>query len=280
MPRFHGKVAIVTGSSSGIGAATAVLFAKEGAKVTITGRKEDGLQATKKAMLEAGAKEDDINVVAADVTDAHGREQIISSTVQKFGQIDILVNNAGGAFRSENGSLKMDAGMDVLEKTMNLNLYSVVEMIQLARPHLVKSKGEIINISSIAGQPVGFARTAFYATAKAALDQLTRAAAIDLITEGVRVNSVSPGAVVTRFGQNMGFTDELAEKMYQFYATNRAALPAGKVGEPSDIASIIAFLADRSQSSYIVGQTIIADGGTTLVLASNATDFLGLTSKQ
>ncbi|RCN42944.1 3-oxoacyl-[acyl-carrier-protein] reductase domain protein [Ancylostoma caninum] len=92
MPRFQRKVAIVTGSSSGIGAATAVLFAKEGAKVTITGRKEDGLQATKKAMLEAGAKEDDINVVAADVTDAHGREQIVSSTVQKFGQIDILVS--------------------------------------------------------------------------------------------------------------------------------------------------------------------------------------------
>ncbi|RCN44288.1 oxidoreductase, short chain dehydrogenase/reductase family protein [Ancylostoma caninum] len=280
MPRFQGKVAIVTGSSSGIGAATAVLFAKEGAKVTITGRKEDGLQATKKAMLEAGAKEDDINVVAADVTDSHGREQIVSSTVQKFGQIDILVNNAGGAFRSENGSLKMDAGIDVLEKTLQLNLYSVVEMIQLARPHLVKSKGEVINISSIAGQPVAFARTAFYAMSKAALDQFTRAAAIDLIAEGVRVNSVSPGAVVTRFGQNMGFTDELAEKMYQFYATNRAALPAGKVGEPSDIANVIAFLADRSQSSYIVGQTIIADGGTTLVLASNATDFLGLTSKQ
>ncbi|RCN42943.1 7-alpha-hydroxysteroid dehydrogenase family protein [Ancylostoma caninum] len=194
--------------------------------------------------------------------------------------IPFQVNNAGGAFRSENGSLKMDAGMDVLEKTLQLNLYSVVEMIQLARPHLVKSKGEIINISSIAGQPVAFARTAFYAMSKAALDQFTRAAAIDLIAEGVRVNSVSPGAVVTRFGQNMGFTDELAEKMYQFYSTNRAALPAGKVGEPSDIANVIAFLADRSQSSYIVGQTIIADGGTTLVLASNATDFLGLTSKQ
>ncbi|EPB69938.1 oxidoreductase, short chain dehydrogenase/reductase family protein [Ancylostoma ceylanicum] len=246
--------------------------------------KEDGLQATKKAMLEAGAKEDDINVVAADVTDAHGREQIVSSTVQKFGQIDILVNNAGGAFRSESGSLKMDSGLDVLEKTMQLNLYSVVEMIQLARPHLVKSKGEIVNISSIAGQPMGFARTAFYSSAKAALDQLTRAAAMDLIADGVRVNSVSPGAVVTRFGQNMGFTDEMSEKvgtsyMYQFYASNRAALPAGKVGEPSDIASVIAFLADRSQSSYIVGQTIIADGGTTLVLASNATDFLGLAPK-
>ncbi|EYC40806.1 hypothetical protein Y032_0596g442 [Ancylostoma ceylanicum] len=279
MPRFQGKVAIITGSSSGIGAGTAVLFASEGAKVTITGRKEDGLQATKKAMLEAGAKEDDINVVAADVTDAHGREQIVSSTVQKFGQIDILVNNAGGAFRSESGSLKMDSGLDVLEKTMQLNLYSVVEMIQLARPHLVKSKGEIVNISSIAGQPMGFARTAFYSSAKAALDQLTRAAAMDLIADGVRVNSVSPGAVVTRFGQNMGFTDEMSEKMYQFYASNRAALPAGKVGEPSDIASVIAFLADRSQSSYIVGQTIIADGGTTLVLASNATDFLGLAPK-
>ncbi|VDM78868.1 unnamed protein product [Strongylus vulgaris] len=99
MPRFQGKVAIITGinidlnspagSSSGIGSATAVLFAKEGAKVTITGRKQDGLE----AMLEAGAKEGDINVVVADVVDAVGREEVISSTIKKFGQLDILVSN-------------------------------------------------------------------------------------------------------------------------------------------------------------------------------------------
>ncbi|KAL6733637.1 hypothetical protein Aduo_004269 [Ancylostoma duodenale] len=274
MPRFQGKVVVVTGSSSGIGAATAVLFAKEGAKVTITGRNQDGLQATKKAMLEAGGKEDDVNVVVADVTDALGREQIISSTIQKFGQIDILVNNAGAAFRSESGSMGLDASTDVLDKTMKLNLFSVVELIQLARPHLVKSKGEIVNVSSMAGQPVAFSNLPYYAATKAALDQVSRAMAIELIAEGVRVNTVSPGAVVTRFGQNMGLTDELTEKLYAYYASNRGVLPCGKVAEPSDIASIIAFLADRSQSSYIVGQTIIADGGSVLMLAACANDTI------
>ncbi|RCN42942.1 oxidoreductase, short chain dehydrogenase/reductase family protein, partial [Ancylostoma caninum] len=277
----------LSGSSSGIGAATAVLFARDGAKVTITGRNQDGLQATKKAMLEAGGKEDDVNVVVADVTDALGREQIVSSTVQKFGQIDILVNNAGAAFRSESGSMGLDAGTDVLEKTMQLNLYSVVELIQLARPHLVKSKGEIVNVSSMAGQPVAFSNLPYYAATKAALDQVSRAIAIELIAQGVRVNTVryrhhttnrpitavvgvAPGAVVTRFGQNMGLTDELTEKLYAYYASNRGVLPCGKVAEPADIASIIAFLADRSQSSYIVGQTIVADGGSVLMLAACA----------
>ncbi|VDM82075.1 unnamed protein product [Strongylus vulgaris] len=111
------------GSSSGIGAATAVLFAKEGAKVTITGRKQDGLEATKKAMLEAGAKEEDVNVVNADVTDALGREQIVSTTIQKFGHLDILVNNAGATFRDDDGSMGMTASTDILEKTMKLNVY-------------------------------------------------------------------------------------------------------------------------------------------------------------
>ncbi|VDM78350.1 unnamed protein product [Strongylus vulgaris] len=232
------------GSSSGIGAAAAVLFAKEGAKVTITGRKQSGLEATKKAILEAGANEDDVNVVIADVTDGLGREQIISSTIQKFGHLDILVNNAGAAFRTEDGLIGLDAGTDMLEKTMKVNnagaafrtedgligldastdmlektmkvnVYSVVDLTKLARPHLIKSKGEIVNVSSIAGQPISYAMTAYYAMSKSALDQLMRALAIDLIGEGVRVNSVSPGVVVTRFTQNVGLSDEGAEQVRQ-----------------------------------------------------------------
>ncbi|VDN26177.1 unnamed protein product [Cylicostephanus goldi] len=192
-PKAHDRtpfILILSGSSSGIGAGTAILFAKEGAKVTITGRKQDGLEATKKAMIDAGANEDDVNIVVADVTDGHGREQIVSSTIQKFGRLDILVNNAGAAFLGENGQLGLAGGTDILEKTMKINLYSVVDTIKLARPHLVKSKGEIINVSSIAGQPSSYAMNAYYAMSKAALDQMMRALAIELIAEGVRVNSV------------------------------------------------------------------------------------------
>ncbi|KAK6733312.1 hypothetical protein RB195_017201 [Necator americanus] len=269
MPRFQGKVVIITGSSSGIGAGTAVLFAKEGAKVTITGRKKDGLAATKKAMLEVGANEDHINVVATDVTDALGREELITSTIRKFGQLDILVNNAGAAFSGGNGATGLAVSTEVLDRTMKLNVNSVIELIQLARPHLVKSKGEIVNVSSIAGLPAAHSSVPYYAMAKAALDQMMRALAIELIAEGVRVNNVNPGAVSTNFTQNFGLSDELAQKRYAHFAKNRHVLPCGKVGSPSDIASVIAFLADRSQSYYIIGQTIVADGGTSLVLALN-----------
>ncbi|VDM80610.1 unnamed protein product [Strongylus vulgaris] len=100
---------------------------------------------------------------------------------------------------------------------MELNVYSVTHLIQLARPHLVKSKGEIINVSSIAGQPKGSPKFAYYSMAKAALDQLTRAIAVELIAEGVRVNSVSPGAVVTKFCQTAGMSDEDAEKVNCFF---------------------------------------------------------------
>ncbi|ETN69780.1 oxidoreductase, short chain dehydrogenase/reductase family protein [Necator americanus] len=178
------------GSSSGIGAGTAVLFAKEGAKVTITGRKKDGLAATKKAMLEVGANEDHINVVATDVTDALGREELITSTIRKFGQLDILVNNAGAAFSGGNGATGLAVSTEVLDRTMKLNVNSVIELIQLARPHLVKSKGEIVNVSSIAGLPAAHSSVPYYAMAKAALDQMMRALAIELIAEGVRVNNV------------------------------------------------------------------------------------------
>ncbi|CAJ0607939.1 unnamed protein product [Cylicocyclus nassatus] len=270
MPRFQGKVAVITGSSSGIGAATAVLFAKEGAQVTITGRNQDGLVATKKAMLNAGANEGNLNMVIADVTDSQGRKQIISSTIEKFGQLDILVNNAGAAISGEDGTSGISASTVLLEKVMKLNVYSVVDMIQLARPYLAKTKGEVINISSICGQPTSYAPVAYYAMSKAALDQMMRSAAIDLIKEGIRVNGVSPGVVVTQFAENMLSNKEIAKQFYETFANKPGALPCGKVAVPSDIANVIAFLADRSQSSYIVGQTIVADGGTSIVLASNA----------
>ncbi|KAK6733305.1 hypothetical protein RB195_017197 [Necator americanus] len=248
MSRFIGKVVIVTGSSSGIGAATAVLFAKEGAKVTITGRKPDGLEATKHSIIDAGGKEDDVNVVVADVTDAVGREQIVSSTVQKWGKIDVLINNAGGLLHDDKGCGGVTASVEVLEKTMDLNVYSAIQMVQLTRPHLVKAKGEVVNISSIAGQPKGTPKFMYYAMAKAALDQMTRALAIELIAEGVRVNSVSPGAVLTKFCQNAGMSDADTAKFYEKFASSEHSLPIREIGQPEDIANVIAFLADRHAS--------------------------------
>ncbi|KHJ92914.1 hypothetical protein OESDEN_07184 [Oesophagostomum dentatum] len=156
---------------------------------------------------------------------------------------------------------------------MDLNVYSAIQMIQLARPHLAKAKGEVVNISSIAGQPKGAPKFLYYCMAKGALDQMTRGLAVELIAEGIRVNSVSPGAVVTHFAQNAGMTDEQAGKMYETFTRSADALPIREVGQPDDIANVIAFLADRRASRYIIGQTIIADGGSMLVTAANASAF-------
>ncbi|CAJ0608014.1 unnamed protein product [Cylicocyclus nassatus] len=273
MGRFDGKVVIVTGSSSGIGAGTALLFAKEGAKVTITGRKAEGLEATKKSIIEAGGKEDDINVVIADITDAVGREKIVSSTVEKWGQIDILVNNAGGFIRDEAGNGGIAASLDVLQKTMDVNTFSATHMIQLARPYLVKTQGEVVNVSSVAGQPRGRPMFVYYTMAKAALDQLTRGLAVELIAEGVRVNSVSPGAVVTKFCQSAGMSDKEADTLYKTMENTPDALPIRKCAQPEEIANLIAFLADRKLSRYIIGQTIVIDGGEMLVPASATVAF-------
>ncbi|VDM76936.1 unnamed protein product [Strongylus vulgaris] len=199
------------GSSSGIGAGTALLFAKEGAKVTITSNKTEELEATKKSIISnSGCSEDDINAVAGDILDDAVKEKIVSSTVEKWGKIDILVNNVGGMFVDEHGSCGLSGSIDYLKKTMELNTYSAARMVQLARPYLVHAKGEIVNVSSMSALPFGTPRWAYYGMAKAAQDQLTRALAVELIAEGVRVNAVQPGITKTNFCLTAGMKLEVA----------------------------------------------------------------------
>ncbi|KHJ85069.1 3-oxoacyl-[acyl-carrier-protein] reductase domain protein [Oesophagostomum dentatum] len=158
---------------------------------------------------------------------------------------------------------------------MELNTYSSVHMIQLARPYLAKTKGEIVNVSSIGGQPKGTPRWIYYAMAKGALDQLTRGLAVELISEGIRVNSISPGTTETNFCITAGMPEGSKEKLTEMSESSPDILPIRKVAQPEEMASIIAFLADRRRSRYIIGQTIVADGGALLVLAANASvDFL------
>lgn len=142
-----------SGSSHGIGRATALLFAKDGAKVTVTGRNEERLEESKNELLSAGIKETKLNFVIADITTAAGQDLLISSTIQKFKKIDILVNNAGAALPDSEGKRGLNQGIETLTNMMNLNVQSVVEMTQKIRPHLAKTKGEIVNVSSMAGLP-------------------------------------------------------------------------------------------------------------------------------
>ncbi|EGT31151.1 hypothetical protein CAEBREN_24632 [Caenorhabditis brenneri] len=271
--RFEGKVVIVTGSSQGIGRATALLFAREGAKVTITGRDLNSLEESKKAILEVTHSEDSVNVVAADVTTSEGTDKIVNSTIEKFGKLDILVNNAGAAFNDENGKVGVEVGIGAYEKTFDINVKCVIDLIQKCRSHLIASKGEVVNVSSIAGGAHANPNFAYYCMSKSALDSMTRCFAIDLIEHGVRVNSVSPGIVATHFLNALGIPDEGVKKCYEYYKQHRDIIPSGGPGKPEEIAQVIGFLADRSMSSYIVGQSIIADGGTSLIMGMNCHDL-------
>ncbi|UMM33667.1 hypothetical protein L5515_007059 [Caenorhabditis briggsae] len=269
--RFDGKVVIVTGSSSGIGKETALHFAREGAKVTVTGRSLERLQAVKKELLGNGVLEKDFLIVPADVTSSAGQDELISQTLSKFGKIDVLINNAGASITDFEGKTGVSQGIDSYEKTMKLNVQSLVEMTQKARPHLAKTRGEIVNVSSIVALGHGWQSRPYYSLAKAAVDQYTRAAAIDLIEEGIRVNTVNPGFVKTLFHEaELGWTADQAQEFYDDIGSNKYAIPAGFIGRPEHIAKAIAFLADRNSSEFIVGQNLVVDGGTTLVLGIHA----------
>ncbi|CAP20874.1 Protein CBG24212 [Caenorhabditis briggsae] len=266
MPRFSGKTVIITGSSHGIGRCVALMFAKETANVTITGRNAQRLQETKDLILSSGVSECHLNSVLGDVTTSEGQDELIKTTLDKFGKIDILVNNAGASIMDISGPTGVDQSMDIYHKNMQLNLQSVIEMTQKVKPHLMETKGEIVNVSTIGAGPHAQPDFLYYSIAKAALDQYTRSSAIDLIQHGIRVNSVSPGIVVTGFIGAAGLEYESARKFYEKLASNKQWIPAMVAGKPEDIGNVILFLADRKLSSYIIGQSIVADGGSTLVM--------------
>ncbi|KAF1749950.1 hypothetical protein GCK72_016495 [Caenorhabditis remanei] len=276
MSRFAGKVAIITGSSNGIGRAAAVLFAREGAKVTITGRNTERLEETRQQILAAGVPEGNVNSIVADVTTDAGQDQILKSTLEKFGKLDILVNNAGAAIPDSQGKTGISQGLDTYDATLNLNMRSVIALTKKAVPHLTETKGEIVNISSIASGLRATPEFSYYSIAKAALDQYTRNTAIALIEHGIRVNSISPGLVATGFGSAMGMPEQVADKFYSVMATKKECVPAGVMGQPNDIAEAIAFLADRKASSYIIGHQLVVDGGSSLIMGLHCQDFAAL----
>lgn len=263
MQQFHNKVVIVTGASSGIGAETAIRFASLGAKLSITGRNADNLNAVKEQCVKSGRGPEDFLLTIGDITDEKVRTELIESTLTKFQRIDVLVNNAGmGA-----GQTCSEGDMAVFHQLLSTNLIAPMHLSRACIPHLAKSKGNIVNVSSIAGQrPADMvSKLGMYGVSKAALDQFTKTLAIELGNQMIRVNSVNPAAIKTPiFKRSLpeGTTDAQVDAMMAFLAST---YPNGFVGQPSDVAFAITYLASED-ARFINGHCLMIDGGKSLQL--------------
>ena len=254
MGQLDGKVAIITGATSGIGARTAEIFAEEGAKVVLTGRRAAEGQAVA-ARIGTSA-----HFVQADATLEADWVRVIAETQAKFGRLDVLFNNAGGP--APTGSIT-SVSVEGFDAAMALLVRSVMLGIKHAAPILMRQRaGSIINNGSIAGHQAGYSSSMIYGAAKAAVNHLSRCAAMELGEHNVRVNSISPGAIATgiiakALGMEAGKADAIADAMKKHSAKVQ---PIPRAGITDDIANCAVFLAS-DKSSFINGIDIIVDGG-------------------
>lgn len=240
------KIAIVTGASSGIGACVAKQFACEGANVVLVGRNEGNLNKVQQSFPNAVES----LIIPADLRDAD--QTIVNETIKHFGRIDILINSAGILRSGTIETTKIDEFDDVL----NVNLRSIFKLTQRTVPHLVETKGNIVNVSSITGNR-SFPNALAYCVSKAALDQFTKCTALELAAKGVRVNAVSPGTVSTNIHQRSG----MSEQQYAAYIEKgRVTHALGRIGHVAEVSNAILFLAADS-ASFVTGCILSVDGG-------------------
>jgi NAD(P)-dependent dehydrogenase (short-subunit alcohol dehydrogenase family) len=255
MGMLDGKVAIITGATSGIGRRTTELFLEEGAKVVFTGRRQAEGEA-----LQAKLGKDAL-FLRADATMEADWVRVVAETLRAFGRLDCLFNNAGGPAPA--GSITTIA-VEAFDAAMALLVRSVMLGMKHVGPVLMGQRsGSIINNGSIGGHRAGYAVSMVYGAAKAAVNHLTRCAAMELGEHYVRVNSVSPGSIATgilgkALGMETGAADAVfADKIRSAFAK---AQPIPRAGEPDDIAQCVLWLAS-DRSSFINGTDIVVDGG-------------------
>ncbi|KAJ2943006.1 hypothetical protein O0L34_g15197 [Tuta absoluta] len=244
---FNNKVVLVTGASSGIGAATAILFAKDGADVSMVGRNQKKLDAVAAQVAAVGKTP---LVINADVSKDDDVKRIITDTITKFGKLDVLVNNAGFA---KDGTILDGKILEAYDAIMSVNVRAVINLTTLSAPHLAATKGNIINISSAASKttPTRPDFLAYYVS-KAALDHFTRGAALELASSGIRVNSVNPGPVRTDFMENSNINITWDEFV--------SVTPLGRVSDSEEIADLVMYLAGE-KARGITGSVFVNDNG-------------------
>ena len=243
------QAAIVTGASSGIGRASARRLAGAGYAVLAVGRDAAALEDVCREIGQAGGT---ARGFTADVTAADAPRAIVARALTDFGRIDAVVN-AAGIIASGGVAETTDAGWDAM---MDINVRAPFRLIRAAVPALTASKGAIVNVSSVTGTRA-FPGVAAYCVSKAAVDQLTRVAALDLAPKGVRVNAVNPGVVVTNLHRRSGMDEP---RYAVFLERSKATHPLGRAGDPDEIAALIAFLLSPD-AGWITGETIAIDGG-------------------
>lgn len=242
--KLNGKIAIVTGATAGIGKAIAKELAAEGAKVVCMGRNLERGAAIVQEIKENGG---DAIFVPADMTQEETLDVLVQSTLDHYGKIDILVNNAGIAYLSP----LEQHDQDVWDKVVNINLRGLYLLTKQCMPHLLETKGNIVNIASISGMSYIPGGAYAYAPSKATVISLTKTLSVDYAKQGVRVNAVCPGTIETEI---------LVCAPEEVLAAGRAGIPMGRFGQPEEIAKAVAFMVS-DDAAYITGQALAVDGG-------------------
>lgn len=242
-----GKVAIVTGSSKGIGLSIARGLAENGATVVISSRKQDACDTLAEEFKTAGLN---ATGIACHIGDAEQREALVAKTMEKYGRIDILVNNA--AINPFFGPLE-SSGEEVFDKIMNVNVKAPWLLSNLVQPHMkANNSGSIINISSVEGIHPGF-RLGLYSMTKSALIMLTKNQAKEWGKYNIRSNVVCPGLIKTKFSESLWSNEKLV-------AGYTGVVPLRRMAEPDEMAGVVMLLASEA-GSYMTGGVYAADGG-------------------
>ena len=246
--QHRNKVALITGASSGIGKATALRLAQDAVDVALVSRNREALEETVRVMDNTSEN----LIIPADLTQEKEIRDCFQQTVDHFGQLDILINAAGII---DTGTVE-NTNLNAWDYMFDINLRSVFLLMQLAVPYLEKTRGAIVNVSSVTGLRA-FPGVLAYCVSKAGVDQLTRCAALELANKGIRVNAVNPGVVRTELHRRGG----MDEKAYEaFVEHSRTTHPLGRIGHPEEVAELIVFLAS-DRSDWMTGTTISIDGG-------------------